>query len=39
LVLSGILETQIEDITGRLGQLAITDAEIARDGEWVAIIV
>jgi ribosomal protein L11 methyltransferase len=39
LVLSGILETQIKDITDQLGQLAITDVEIARDGEWVAIIV
>lgn len=39
LVLSGILETQTEDIVERLGQLAITDVEIARDGEWVAIIV
>lgn len=39
LVLSGILETQIEDVIGPLGQLAITDVEIVRDGEWVAIIV
>lgn len=39
LVLSGILETQIEGIIEQLGQLAITDVEIARDGEWVAIIV
>ena len=39
LVLSGILETQAEDITDRLAQLAITDVEIMRDGEWVAIIV
>ena len=39
LVLSGILETQIEGIVAQLGQLAITDVEIARDGEWVAIIV
>lgn len=39
LVLSGILETQIEDVIGQLGQLAITDAEIVRDGEWVAMIV
>ena len=39
LVLSGILETQVEDIMDRLAQLAITDAEITRDGEWVAIIV
>ena len=39
LVLSGILEPQIEAIVAQLGQLAITDVEIARDGEWVAIIV
>ena len=39
LVLSGILETQIDGIIEQLAQLAITDAEITRDGEWVAIIV
>ena len=39
LVLSGILESQTEGIIEQLGQLAITDAEITRDGEWVAIIV
>lgn len=39
LVLSGILETQIDDIVDRLGQLAVTDVEITRDGEWVAMIV
>jgi ribosomal protein L11 methyltransferase len=39
LVLSGILETQTDEIVERLGQLAITDVEIRRDGEWVAIIV
>lgn len=39
LVLSGILETQIEAITDQLARLAITDAEITREGEWVAIIV
>ena len=39
LVLSGILETQVEPITEHLRQLAITDVEITRDGEWVAIIV
>lgn len=39
LVLSGILETQAENIVEQLAQLAITDAEITRDGEWVAIIV
>ena len=39
LVLSGILETQTEMILARLAELAITDAEITQDGEWVAIIV
>jgi ribosomal protein L11 methyltransferase len=39
LVLSGILETQIDGIVEQLGQLAITDVDTARDGEWVAIIV
>jgi ribosomal protein L11 methyltransferase len=39
LVLSGILDSQIESITERLAQLAITEVEIVRDGEWVAIIV
>ena len=39
LVLSGILETQLDGIIEQLAQLAITDAEITRDGEWVAIIV
>lgn len=39
LVLSGILETQIDGLIEQLAQLAITDVEIMRDGEWVAIIV
>jgi ribosomal protein L11 methyltransferase len=39
LVLSGILETQVEPIVEKLASLAITDAEITSDGEWVAIIV
>lgn len=39
LVLSGILETQVEAITDQLAQLAITDTEITREGEWVAITV
>lgn len=39
LVLSGILETQTEMILSRLAELAITDAEVVQDGEWVAIIV
>jgi len=39
LVLGGILETQIEPIIERLGQLAITDVEITQEGEWVAITI
>ena len=39
LVLSGILETQTEVVLDRLAELAITDAEVAQEGEWVAIIV
>ncbi|HEX5833524.1 MAG TPA: 50S ribosomal protein L11 methyltransferase, partial [Pyrinomonadaceae bacterium] len=39
LVLSGILDSQAQSIIDQLAQLAITDAEITRDGEWVAIIV
>jgi ribosomal protein L11 methyltransferase len=39
LVLSGILETQTETVLSRLAGLAITDAEVAQEGEWVAIIV
>jgi ribosomal protein L11 methyltransferase len=39
LVLGGILETQIEDVIDILAGWAITDVEITREGEWVAIIV
>ncbi|HEY3580509.1 MAG TPA: 50S ribosomal protein L11 methyltransferase [Pyrinomonadaceae bacterium] len=39
LVLSGILETQTQSIIDRLAELAITDAEITQEGEWVAITV
>jgi ribosomal protein L11 methyltransferase len=39
LVLSGILETQVQPVIDQLAQLAITDAEITQDGEWVAITV
>lgn len=39
LVLSGILETQTQPIIDQLAKLAITDAEITQEGEWVAIIV
>jgi ribosomal protein L11 methyltransferase len=39
LVLSGILETQVDKIVAELAQLAITDVEITQDGEWVAITI
>lgn len=39
LVLSGILETQIEMVQERLSDCGISDVEIVQDGEWVSIIV
>jgi ribosomal protein L11 methyltransferase len=39
LILSGILETQTEAVLARLGELGAADAEVTRDGEWVAITV
>ena len=39
LILSGILETQIEMVQAGLHNEGIDDFEIAQDGEWVALIV
>ena len=39
LILSGILDTQAEQIWTRLLELGAEDCEITRDGEWVAITV
>ena len=39
LILSGILETQIEMVQSSLHACGIDDFEIAHDGEWVALIV
>jgi ribosomal protein L11 methyltransferase len=39
LVLSGVLDTQLDLIASGLGKLGINDFEVDRDGEWVAIIV
>jgi ribosomal protein L11 methyltransferase len=39
LILSGILETQIEMVQSGLHACGIDDFEIAQDGEWVALIV
>ena len=39
LILSGILETQIEMVQAALHACGIDDFEIAQDGEWVALII
>lgn len=39
LILSGILETQIEMVRAGLHACGIDDFEIAQDGEWIALIV
>ena len=39
LILSGILETQIEMVQSALLACGITDFETAQDGEWVALII
>ncbi len=39
LILSGILETQIAMVQAGLHSCGIDDFEIARDGEWVALII
>jgi ribosomal protein L11 methylase PrmA len=39
LILSGILETQIELVQAGLHACGIDEFEITQDGEWVALIV
>ena len=39
LVLSGILDSQIDLVTSRLLELGIQDLEIDLEGEWIALIV
>ena len=39
LILSGVLNTQVEMVQAALNGCGITDIEIAQDGEWVALIV
>ena len=39
LVLSGILDTQLELILTRLSELGITSSEVEHDGEWVSVVV
>jgi len=39
LVLSGILETQLESIVDRLHDAGVTDVEVTQDDEWVCCVV
>jgi ribosomal protein L11 methyltransferase len=39
LVLSGILETQVEMVQAALAACGITEFEIEQDGEWLAVII
>ena len=39
LILSGILDSQIEMIRAGLAKLGIADAELDQDGEWVSIVI
>ena len=39
LILSGILDTQVEMVQSRLLECGISDVEIAQDGEWVSMII
>jgi len=39
LILSGILETQLESITDALQQHGVSDFEVKQDGEWVCCVV
>jgi ribosomal protein L11 methylase PrmA len=39
LILSGVLDSQIEMVRTRLLELGVVDFEIDQDGEWVSIIV
>ena len=39
LVLSGILDSQIDLVQSRLMELGATDFETDQDGEWIALVV
>jgi len=39
LVLSGILDSQIEMVKSRLLELAVVDFEVDQDGEWAALVI
>ena len=39
LILSGILETQIEMVQAALQDCGVSEFEVAQDGEWVALVI
>jgi ribosomal protein L11 methyltransferase len=39
LILSGILDSQIEMVKSRLLELGVSEFEIYQDGEWIAVVV
>ena len=39
LILSGILETQVEMVQAALADCGITEFEVEQDGEWIAVII
>jgi ribosomal protein L11 methyltransferase len=39
LLLSGILDTQVEMVKFRLHELGVADFEIDQDGEWIALVI
>ena len=39
LVLSGILDSQVDLVRARLAELGIVDFEIDQDGEWIALVI
>jgi ribosomal protein L11 methyltransferase len=39
LILSGILDSQIEMVKSRLHELGVVDFEIDQDGEWIAMMI
>lgn len=39
LILSGILETQADEVRARLDELGVAGCAVARDGEWIAMTI
>jgi ribosomal protein L11 methylase PrmA len=39
LILSGILETQVEMVQQRFRDCGVSEFEVEQDGEWVSVII